>query len=68
MGTDFDMYAHRRNILKQYAKEHNVSMWQLSAYAGYKFDTNFARVTRTLTEKQLDNYRHMVDKIAADSW
>ncbi len=67
MGIDFDVYAHRRDILKQYAKEHNVSMWQLSAYAGYKFDTNFIRVTRTLTEKQLDNYKRMVDEIVAGS-
>ena len=53
--------------LKEYARKHDVRLWELSARLGYKTDGTLCRKLRYPLDKDTEkHYRTLIDEIAKE--
>lgn len=53
-------------ILRNYAKEHKVNLWEISEHLGYAHETAFSRVLRhELPEDKKTEIKTIIDNLAA---
>ena len=57
-----------KNIdIREYAKEKQVNLWEVSEYLGYSHETVFSRVMRhELEEEKKAELKKIIDQIASD--